>query len=240
MLKHFLLITISSFGLVSVSAVNAADPIIPIFPIISDVDDGLLGNFYLRGSVAANAHWAREVYKPQVGSASISEFGRGYSYGVGVGYETGTGPRFDVTWDHIYNENTKATLRGSQDSMTLEADLFLANAYYDFGLGSLGLSAAGGMSAYVGAGVGVAMVNSTGYYDLNGSTVNVGPSLDTVFATAAMTGVSYDWGNIVTDLGYRLIYMPKFSNDGGDQPADAFEIKDSFTQELRATVRYRF
>src|SRR5690606_30946014 len=109
----------------------------------------------------------------------------------------------------------------------------LANVYYDFGLGDLGLSAAGGAFAYVGAGAGLAFNNSR-------VTDNVGPGpwgSNTSFAAAGMAGVGYDFGALVADLGYRALYINQIENAN---EAPRYAVDHALIHELRATLRYRF
>ena len=110
----------------------------------------------------------------------------------------------------------------------------LANVYYDFPL-SGGGSAGGGFGAYVGAGAGAALLPDPRHRppaslpDGGGWTP----------AAAAMAGVTYDAGNWVADLGYRLIYMPKISNYAAGA-VTPYYLNDNTVHEIRGTVRYRF
>jgi len=219
--------------------VQAAD-LIEYPPIeVPEVDYGLEGSFYLRGSVAGNALWARNqeyidlcACVPGLSTAAVTGLGYGYSFGAGFGYETGTGLRADVTLDHLHNRG----LTDGTRELELRSTIVLANAYYDFGLGDFG-SAAGGFGAYVGAGIGGGYnwthVTGPGAGADGGSWAPAG---------ALMTGVTYDMGNMVADLGYRMIYMPQVSNgvaalSAGQSP---FYINNAVTHEVRGTLRYRF
>lgn len=215
---------------------------------IPEVDYGLGGSFYLRGSLAGNTLWSREqeYYCPPLGTSgcnpdgsvrteNAAENGFGYSFGGGFGYETGTGIRADITLDHLYNEGL-ANDRGQE--LHLRSTIALANVYYDFGFGGYG-AAAGGFGAYVGAGIGGAYnwLESRGPYegyDADGGSWSP--------AGALMTGVTYDMGAAVADLGYRMIYMPEMTNgtDGLGSAQGPYFIKDNFIHELRGTLRYRF
>ena len=223
------------------AAALAADPVTfdyPVYkdyipPVIPPVDEGLQGSFYLRGSLAGNIAWAREARHPTVpDTLSITEFGWGYSAGLGVGYETGTGLRFDVTADYLANRGLTAVDGGIDHELDLRSTIVLANAYYDFGLGDMGLTAAGGMFGYVGAGIGVAF---------NQSRVNDGTfgpwGSNTSLAAAGMTGVGYDFGALVADLGYRALYIDKIENLDS---TPRYAVNDALIHELRATLRYRF
>jgi hypothetical protein len=207
---------------------RAAD--MPDYPDIEipEVDYGVSGSFYLRGSAAGNLMWAREhVDLLGCSCSSATAPGYGYSVGAGFGYETGTGLRVDATLDYLSNSGLTDGLNG----LELRAGVALANAYYDFSLG--GDSMSGGWGAYVGAGIGGAMykVHATGVpapVDGGGWTP----------VAAAMAGVQYDMGNLVADLGYRLLYMPQLSNNvaGGT----SYYINDNTIHEVRGTIRHRF
>lgn len=215
-------------GVGSLLAVPAFSADLPQYtppPSIPPVDYGLGGSFYLRGSVGGNAYWAHDADWGCGCTTTAKEWGYGYSFGVGAGYETGTGLRFDATLDYLDNSG----LSDGTYSLDLKTTLGLANVYYDFALGDAGTSAFG---AYVGAGAGLAY----------NRTHSVGGSLpdghNTTIAGALMAGVTYDMGNIVTDLGYRMIYMPKVGNGAADP--NNYTINKNFIHEVRGTLRYRF
>ncbi len=237
----------------------AAGPVIaadmPYYPPvieIPDVDYGVSGSFYLRGSAAGNILWTREAYGwecvPGCGGGivatgfPVTALGFGYSVGAGIGYETGTGLRFDVTGDYIHNSGLTVTKgpayapRDGDYSVTLRSSLALANVYYDFSFGnSYGYGAAGGVFGYVGAGAGVAF-NSIDVSAPAG--VNVPSGSNTSFAAAGMVGVGYDFGSVVADVGYRGVYINHVSN--GAASPDTVWADNNFLHEVRGTLRYRF
>ena len=149
--------------------------------------------------------------------------------------------RGDVTLDHLQNDGMSATVTGvgpvalGQHKLHLRSTLALANAYYDFGLGNLGLSAAGGAFAYVGAGAGIAF-NHMGNVE-PGATDATNWGGNTSFAAAGMVGVGYDFGNLVADLGYRGIYINKLENSAAP---NTYSIDHALIHEIRGTLRYRF
>jgi hypothetical protein len=206
---------------------RAAD--MPEYPDIEipEVDYGLSGSFYLRGSAALNAEWARE-HVSMGGCVCLPPTtpGYGYSVGAGFGYETGTGLRVDLTTDYIANSG----LSNGVNTLHLRGGVALANAYYDFSFGGDALS--GGWGAYVGAGLGGA------YYQTHvtgpgapGDGEGYSPVL------AGMAGVQYDMGNIVADVGYRLMYLPQISNN--TPGVASFYLNDNTIHEVRGTIRYR-
>lgn len=215
----------------------------PEYPPVIDVpevDYGVQGSFYLRGSAAANALWAKEG-KAYCGCAldtfPFDKNGYGYSLGAGFGYETGTGLRVDATLDFIDNDGLQNTNGPAGDtSVRLRSTLALVNAYYDFSLGGeYGYGAAGGAFGYVGAGAGAAfnkvdITNNGGLYIPSGT--------NTSFAAAAMAGVGYDFGAVVADVGYRGVYIAEMGNSA-PAPETAWS-KNNWLHEVRGTVRYRF
>lgn len=218
-------------------------PHIPAPVVYPQVDQGLAGSFYLRGSVGGNALWASEVVHPQyAGSHAIRDMGWGYSAGIGAGYETGDGLRFDVTVDHIENRGQTAFInahphgQSGDYSLNLRTTLALANIYYDFGLGDLGLSAAGGAFGYIGAGAGIAYNHHVSTNEPGGFTERY-PGGNTSLAAAAYAGVGYDFGSLVADLGYRGTYINRIENTTA--PAN-YQIDHALLHEVRATLRYRF
>ena len=237
--------------------VLAAD--IPHYPpdieYVPPVDYDIGGSFYLRGSAAMNLHWAREVrHDPAWGEAPydgqvthlVNQAGYGYSWGVGFGYETGDGLRFDATVDMLEANGLRITKSAADGTATgddeegdytlmLRSTLALANAYYDFSFG-------GPAFGYVGAGAGLAF---------NHAEVNVSPASVTPIPTggnitpaaAIMAGVGYDMGTWVADVGYRGIWLGSVNNSPTDPAVDPglwYQIDNNFIHELRGTVRYRF
>lgn len=227
-------------------AIAADMPYYPPIIEIPDVDYGVSGSFYLRGSAGLNALWAPHVNHPTATPTTtfaIDGFGYGYSVGAGVGYETGTGLRFDVTADYLSNEGMQVTIPATSapglfpgvHKLSLRSTVLLANAYYDFGFGSGGYGAAGGAFGYVGAGAGVAFNDfiTTGPVGAPADT----RAQNTSFAAAGMVGVGYDFGQIVADVGYRGLYINNLNNTVATAP---YSIPNNFVHEVRGTLRYRF
>lgn len=240
-----------AFGAAAIlsTAAYAADPVVPVYkdyipPHIPPVDEGLKGSFYLRGSAAGNLSWAYRVNHPDLDpdTYDITEFGYGYSAGVGVGWESGDGWRADVTVDHLVNEGMTieipagagAGVAEGDYSLNLRSTIALANAYYDFGLGGDRLTAAGGLFGYVGAGIGVAFNEFS--TDEPGADDQFSDN-NTSLAAAGMAGVGYDFGALVADLGYRALYINSIENDSAPNP---YSIDHTLIHEVRATLRYRF
>ena len=240
MRKLIAAVTVAGATLIAGQAMAADFPEYPPVIEIPEVDHGVQGSFYLRGSAAANTLWAEEgnaFCDCELEVFPFDENGYGYSLGAGFGYETGTGLRVDATLDYINNDGLQNTDGPAGDtSVRLRSTLALVNAYYDFSLGGeYGYGAAGGAFGYVGAGAGAAF----NHVDIENNGGLVIPSgSNTSFAAAAMAGVGYDFGSVVADVGYRGVYIAEMSN-GAAAPGTAFS-EDNWLHEVRGTVRYRF
>ena len=89
-----------------------------------EVDYGLQGGFYLRGSVAGNLLWAQEHLSVGCGCTNKPTApGYGYSVGAGFGYELGNGLRFDGTVDYRQNDG----LTDGINTLHLRSAIALAN-----------------------------------------------------------------------------------------------------------------
>lgn len=241
MRKFIATVMVAGATLVGGQAIAADMPYYPPIIEIPDVDYGVSGSFYLRGSAGLNALWAPHVTHPSVPATfEIDGLGYGYSVGAGVGYETGTGLRFDVTADYLSNDGMRATVDDGAGplvegvhTLALRSTVVLANAYYDFGFGNGGYGAAGGAFGYVGAGAGVAFNKSTVTDPLGATTSDSNTSL----AAAGMVGVGYDFGQVVADVGYRGLYIGSIANTTAPFP---YTMANAWVHEVRGTVRYRF
>jgi len=239
-MRNFIAVVLVAVAALFAGQVLAAD--LPQYaPVISPppVDTGIGGSYYLRASVGLNGLWSNNDTYMDCGCGTstntvhpVTTAGYGYSFGAGFGYEVGNGLRADVTLDQINNS-------GASDgtySLDLRSTIALANAYYDFGFDGRGGSVGGGFGGYVGAGIGAA-------YNQTHVTGGVAAGPDGANFTAAgalMTGVTYDMGNAVADLGYRMIYMPQISNgDAAVFPATPFYVNQNVIHEVRASLRYR-
>lgn len=222
---------VASTALIGATAARAAD--FPDYPEIEipEVDYGVGGSFYLRGSAGGNYLWTYhhiDITGTDVGPSA--EAGYGYSIGAGFGYEFGDGLRVDVTGDYLSNDGL-ADADGN--TLHLRSTVLLANAYYDFPLSDVG-SLGGGFGAYVGGGFGAAY-NQT---SVTPADTDLPDGTSWGAAAAAMAGVSYDAGDWVADLGYRLIYLPTITNN--NEGAPSYYLNGNTVHEVRGTVRYRF
>lgn len=232
-MRIYLAALLVALGALAGAPARAAD--MPEYPDIDipEVDYGLEGGFYLRGSAAWNLQWTREHVLSGGGTNTATGAGYGYSIGAGFGYETGTGLRVDGTFDYLSNDG----LTDGTDHLHFRAAMALANVYYDFPISGDAM-AGGGFGAYVGAGMGGAYY-TTVVHDNATDTTSQPDGSGWSPAVAAMAGVTYDAGSWVGDLGYRIVYMPQISNNVAG-PGSSFYLNDNTIHEVRGTVRYRF
>lgn len=229
-MRILLAVLMVAFAALIGAPVRAAD--LPQYPDVQvpEVDYGLQGGFYLRGSVGGNLLWTQEHVDTCGCLVPPTGAGYGYSVGAGFGYEAGNGLRADATFDYLQNDG----LTDGTYSLHLKGAVALANVYYDIPLSGSG-SAGGGFGAYVGAGLGAT------YYQAHVSGPGVLPPDGSGWTptAAAMAGVTYDAGSWVADLGYRFLYLPKISNYAS-VTANRYYLNDNTVNEVRGTVRYRF
>lgn len=244
MRKLLAAIMVAGATLVTGHSLAADFPDYPPVIEVPDVDYGVQGSFYLRGSAAGNAAWTKEVnYNCGCGftTSPLDTLGYGYSYGAGFGYESGSGLRIDATIDSIGNEGLSIIktdpFTPGKYSLKLRSTIALANVYYDFsfgGGGHGGYSAAGGAFGYLGAGIGMAFnqvsVDSPANNPIPGGS-------NTTLAAAGMVGLGYDFGKFTTDVGYRALYLQNITNN--QATPYGFSADNNWIHELRTSVRYR-
>lgn len=228
-------LALSALAVALVVPAHAAD-LIPYtpptyeIPNLPPVDYDLGGSFYLRGSIGGDM-WTAVDGQYCACITTFTDPGLGVNGGVGFGYESGDGMRADLTIDYLHVDGLTTT---TGHTVNLRSGLVMANAYYDFALDG-GSHAAGGFGAYVGVGLGAAK----NYSEImsGGAQTAWGTSLEAV--GGVMTGVTYDMGNIVADIGYRGLYMNKVMSQP-EHIANAYVINNNWIHEVRGTLRYRF
>lgn len=243
-------------------------PIMEAVPIVEEAEMG--SNWYLRGDIAysvwndlkADANWidGEDIRGHQVSSSR--------SYGFGVGYNFGWF-RADLTFDYFDNANYSGRTAGncgtggactSTESVSFDATTGLINAYFDLGTW-------GGLTPYIGAGVGLAQVRfgqwttvetcavtglpnaCPGYHGVpagvSSTTSYMNPGeRDIKVAYAAMAGFSYALThNLSLDVGYRYVgfesgrAVDPYRNGAGVE-AGAVDFDNMNTQEVRVGMRY--
>lgn len=210
-MRKLLAIALLAFAAALPAAAQAADfPETPYVP--PQVDYGLEGGWYLRGSKAISYDYAPDIQTCGCGTTAT---GWDFSAGFGFGYEFDNGFRLDKTLDYFVSNGET----DSADAYNLRAGLILGNAYVDFDLGD------GDLVGYLGAGAGGA------YYSLTADN-SVGGTGWT-WAAAAMAGIGYDMGTEVIDAGYRLVYLNELVT------GDPATVNGFYSHEFRVTWRHR-
>jgi len=144
-----------------------------------------------------------------------------------VGYAFGNGMRVEL--EGGYRRNGVSEWGGADVDGTLSAWHTMANALYDFDLGS-------GLSPYVGAGVGAAFVTA----DMDVKGTNIGTdSTDVGLAYQAIAGIGYSiTDNLALTMDYRFFHAVDLEYDvsGGGKATHDNYMNHAFT----AGFRYAF
>jgi opacity protein-like surface antigen len=195
---------------------------------------------------------------PTPGSALLKgKIGKGFSGGVGVGYQVTDYLRGELSVDYFSRAKFNGGTRGaigqcqigltpgltcnSTDTDSYNALSIMANTYVDLGTFS-------GVTPYVGAGLGVTHIKWAGLNNTECNVANPANCRPTDVhnggkgwrATGAlMVGASYDITcNLKADLGYRFRYVSggrHFDFAGSSGPGEHKALK---THEVRTGLRY--
>ncbi|QPC85777.1 outer membrane beta-barrel protein [Mesorhizobium sp. NBSH29] len=207
------------------------------------------GSWYIRGDVDYHSPKMRgadyTLYNPPFVSNSFdfTDLRGAMSLGAGIGYQANKYFRTDLTADYWFKSKFEGQTTGfcgngpcqSVDESSMTAMLLLANAYADLGT-------YGGITPYVGAGIGGAHVKWDNLRNtIGGTTTEHEGSKNWRFAYAVMAGASYCLtSNLQLDAGYRFSHinggkMFEYANGGGPGYDKGFN-----THEVRGGLRYSF
>ena len=160
------------------------------------------------------------------GAMTKEDVGNFGVFGGGIGYRFNKNFRADATLDYRPDADVSATnTAGTGLTSEVNGMAIMINAYYDIGNFS-------GFTPYVGAGIGYARLETS---DQTGVTAN--GDISNNLAWAAMVGTAIDVGmgkDTVADLGYRVIGLGEFKQQGGT------EYDDLIVHEIRAGLRHYF
>ncbi len=261
-----LFIIVSTMSAISGAAFAADLPLAPP-PYIPPVVE--FGGWYLRGDIGSsnqsvdNIRYKREAaYIPVESLNQTSTFGSAGIFDLGVGYQFNSWFRGDVTGQYRGNSNFTATDRficggacgqpGIDNYSGSKSEwVVMANGYFDLGTW-------GGVTPFVGAGVGAARVTingltDTGVNSINGIVQNGGTSFASApgnsrwnFAWAAHAGLAYRVSPSLTlELAYTYLDMGSgqsgvLTGVGATNPenAAAFKFKDLTSHDLTLGVRW--
>lgn len=231
----------------------AAD--MPDYPVIETPEPAPLpaaGAWYLRGDIgykfynnpegrASNADYGA---LGGVADFSDEDMGEAWNVGVGVGYKFNQYFRTDFTLDYetpgeFYGRaNCVATCGAtdySEETANISAWSGLVNGYVDLGT-------YGGLTPYVGAGIGASYLRTSGTETSNGGNYSGDDTWN--FAWALMAGASYAFTpNWSMDVGYRYINLGDARSADLD-PAGTevmhVQYNDIDAHEVRVGLRYTF
>jgi opacity protein-like surface antigen len=212
----------------------AAHP--PVITAESVMPDETGAGWYLRGdvgianNVAPTLNWQSTSYNRR--SAAV-----GGAFDFGVGYRFTENLRSDVTLDVLTNHRVKGYLDATDDDRLQQGSTALmVNGYYDIGTYS-------GITPYIGAGIGVARVNSDPLTrELNGTTTFVfAGTIHYSLAASATTGFSFDIGHgLQADIGYKFTWIDKTRT--GTETSSTLQgpvnIGDSSSHQFRVGLKY--
>lgn len=190
-----------------------------------------------------------------------------WTAGAGVGMYLGRGWRADLTWDHRFETDVHGTAGGAAvmfpgvtRTFGLTSDVFLANVYYDFDMGSR-------FTPYIGMGLGFTnnKTKSATISDACGCTGTIEGASQTSVAAAFMSGFTINFGQrggtympaggsikdapvVVADTrgrwnldaGYRLLYLGdahtgQIITSAGN--ANDPIVRDMYAHEFRVGLR---
>lgn len=218
------------------------------------------GGWYLRGDIGmSNQRLDNLDYSgfdaPEVfGWHDEGNFDAGITGQVGVGYQFTDWFRADVTaqyrgktefsaLDFYSNPSNPAFGSGTNDYRAKKSEwLFLANAYADLGT-------YGGITPYVGAGIGTSRNTISDFRDvnvLNAGGGYAGSNSEWELAWALHAGVGIKATDRMTiDVGYSYVDLGDaktgtFYNDNGTTRGEQVKFKDITSHDFTVGVRYAF
>lgn len=226
------------------------------------------GGWYLRGDVGMTSSSAKlhvNAYDTLPSGTVLQQLGHGFdggmSYDLGVGYRFNNWFRADITGEYRAKVGFNGTdflnfpNGGGQLSDVYNGGykswVGLVNAYVDLGTWWC-------LTPFIGAGVGAAHIQTTGFQDSGALFTNVGGqnvvtgasyfangASTTNFAWAAHAGVAYKvTNNFTVELAYRYLDMGTgihgngASFDGSNAGPSSFQFRDITSQDLRIGVRW--
>jgi opacity protein-like surface antigen len=222
------------------------------------------GGWYLRGDIGmtnSNAKLHVNAYDSLPAGTVLQQLGEGFnggmSYGLGAGYKFNSWFRADITGEY----RSKVNFTGTDFLMYPNgggplSDVYnggykswvgLVNAYVDLGTWWC-------LTPFIGAGVGFANVQTTGFQDtgavprggvVQSASYFANGASATNFAWAAHAGVAYKVNsNFTIELAYRYLDMGTgvhgygSSFDGTNAGPSSFQFRDLTSQDLRIGVRW--
>ncbi len=220
-----------------------------------------VGGWYIRGHIGMSNQFFDKLESPLFadpygfGWQNEGDFSSAPIFGGGVGYQFNDNLRGDVTVEWRGKSDFDATdwvewdegdSRYSNDYRAKKSELtFMANGYYDFG------EFGGGITPYVGAGIGASYNTISGFRDINidaGSGAHAGNNSEWNLAWALHAGLGIKATDRMTiDLGYSFLSLGDASTKAlvddsstGSPLNDNNGIKfnDIYSHDFKLGVRY--
>jgi opacity protein-like surface antigen len=226
--------TVAAVG-VALLALNAASRAADMPEIVQQPSlaiQQLGSSWYLRGDIAyrfdqtiSGADWNGLM----IGDRGLAN---AYALGGGVGVKMGW-LRLDATADYAFPSSFQGSVPGAAAFTTgIDSLVLLANAYADLGTWH-------GLTPYVGAGVGSALVRTAGVTNTFAQPpAGMNGADKWNFAWALMAGVGYNVApNVLIDLGYRYLHLGDVGT-GMDQFGAVLAVRGVSANEVRVGVRY--
>lgn len=229
---------IGGFALLSAGAANAADmrdfpPAAPLLQNAPLLVDEFGSGWYLRGDVGYRFNKVDDVVSLGATPAVLNNrLKDSLMIGGGVGYKW-EWFRSDLTVDYGFKTKFTSDSPIPANDITARIDNVtgLWNVYGDLGTWW-------GFTPYIGGGIGVAWLQTTGFHVGPPSVNNAHTSAKWNFAWAYMAGISYRvTGNYLIDLGYRHINMGDIETTP-DSVGNSLNFKKLSSDEIRLGFRY--
>jgi opacity protein-like surface antigen len=215
------------------------------------------GGWYIRGDIGmtnqAVANLDNALYATATGLRIIDKnFEAGTLFGVGVGYKWNSWMRFDITAEyrgetgfHGMDVYTDGGPRFNNYTAKKSEWLYLFNAYADLGTW-------GGITPFIGAGIGVARIGIHSFRDMGTDGLNVtlgyaDSDYKWNIAYAFHAGLAYEvTKNFTFELAYRYVYLGDgqsgdiIAYDGTNAIRNPMIFKGIDSHDLKIGVRYLF
>ncbi|MFN8830657.1 MAG: outer membrane protein [Labrys sp. (in: a-proteobacteria)] len=245
----------TSVAVAALSPAVAADMPDPP-PVFVPAEEPAYGGWYLRGDIGFTHQDLGELdndYWATAGTFTVTsaDFSPSYFIGAGVGYQFGAWFRTDATIEYraksdfdgsdTYTNTVPSTGANYFDTDKTEI-VGMLNGYVDLGTW-------GGLTPYLGAGVGFAHImigdlTDRGFNSVGGATAgNAGSKTTTNFAWALMAGLGYEVApGVSAELGYRYLDMGDAESgiitDAFGGTFGALQFKDIISHDVRFGLRW--
>ncbi len=209
----------------------------PVITAESVMPEDTSSGWYLRGDIGAAVNIPASINWNSINETNRRQAGNAVG-GLGIGYRFNESFRTDLTFDFMSAHKLSGNLTTTtQDRLSQQSIALMANGYYD-------VLKYSGFTPYIGAGIGVAQINTDSISrDINGlTTYTFGKSTGYAFTAAAMTGVAIDIGHgLQADLGYRLAWIghSRTGTETTGTLTGPINVSDYVSHQFRVGLRYQ-